>query len=430
MVTATWSPIAIANGGATDNGSKRQDDCIDHLLTLDCNVAPTRAMLRLWPQELKNQRKMQLHCKRMERFRNRRKAEHERMIEEHRRLEQELETLVATIGQEGRNPGSEAHPELQCGMQRLVLEREMLRDESVVLRERIADLEKYVRIIQNASLKLDPLLATDQVESTSTTTTVRREASSSRWQPVEEQAGWLVHFAGGEPSFFFHPFSREEFDAAIKPHLDGSVTHKLNYAGKFLGWEVHHAPLIKKPASDLLIGRTRYCKRLQCSIENIRDAMRRKDGTSEWPLLPSARNLGLAEEIQALTLQQLDEESSVVVRNYPGEMIYRYLGLVQREVWEEDRGKRVLKYSLVIADSVANARSQDAEPTVQQSVSWVKDGGAILTLTESDDGGVDVSFEHWAACQNEQRAQSHFVTFGGDVTRWEQLVSPPNLLKL
>ncbi|KAF4315822.1 hypothetical protein BBO99_00008938 [Phytophthora kernoviae] len=112
--------------------------------------------------------------------------------------------------------------------------------------------------------------------------------------------------------------------------------------------------------------------------------MRKEDGTNEWPLLPSSRNLGLTEEINVLTLQQLGQDSCVIVRSLPGEINYRYLGLVQREVWAEDDGKRMLKYSLVITDSEANARSQDADPATQQNVRWIKDGGLLLTLTEVD----------------------------------------------
>ncbi|ETN24948.1 hypothetical protein PPTG_01108 [Phytophthora nicotianae INRA-310] len=105
------------------------------LLTTERDPPPTRDEIRKLPQELKKMRKLELHRKRMSRFRGRRAVEKKNMHEEfHRLLEQRLVNLrcSSVCG------GPERITKVQRQLQQLVLEREWFRSESETLRQNLA----------------------------------------------------------------------------------------------------------------------------------------------------------------------------------------------------------------------------------------------------------------------------------------------------
>ncbi|KAK1943043.1 hypothetical protein P3T76_005680 [Phytophthora citrophthora] len=73
------------------------DDKEFELLAEEIGVVPTRSEIRKWPKELKDKRKLQLHCRRMLRFRTKRAAEKKTMMEEYFQLEQELEQQLVLL---------------------------------------------------------------------------------------------------------------------------------------------------------------------------------------------------------------------------------------------------------------------------------------------------------------------------------------------
>jgi hypothetical protein len=389
------------------------------------NAEPTRSMIRKWPQELKNQRKKKLHSKQMERYRYRRAADKKNMLDEKCRLEIELERRL----QKQRCDGVSLGDGDQRDMQRLVLEREALRDESVALRQEIAKCTKFQRVIHGARDKLVPQLDEQGSHADSINTTVR--LVDSIWKPVQEQGGWRVHFPGGDPSFVFHPFSRSEFDTILRRH-DAKASAKstdLKLTGNFLGWSVYHGATM--PGNRGLVGHARCSKRVNRSLDSIMDSMRNDDGSSKWPVMPTSRDLDATAEISIQTLQELDESSSVIVRSYSGSINCRYMCVVQRSRPQLIDGKRALKFYYLIGDSEANARSRDTEPSAGNDVCWIiEEVGCSLTLVEVDQSTVEVIFDSFAVFETSGQALRHFTKFGRLVMRWEQLVLAPNLLKL
>ncbi|KAG7382057.1 hypothetical protein PHYPSEUDO_005323 [Phytophthora pseudosyringae] len=265
-----------------------------------------------------------------------------------------LPQAVQLDARPGRIASEGGVSKVQPHIQRLVLEREALREEKVALHQEITQYLKFQQQLQSSSGALAaPIRRSRPSDGDKQVYDVTVRCVKSEWKPVKEEAGRWVNFQSGEAPFLFHPFTRAAFDSIL-------------------------------------------CR--QEDVDEVQRAMCHADGTNEWPILPASRNLGLAESIAIQTLQEFDDESHVIVRSFPGQVNIRYLGLVRCGKWEIVGSKRALKYSFVIADSPANARSRNAEPD-QMNVRWIDQGGAFLTLTEVSETAVQVEFNHWALLQ-------------------------------
>ncbi|ETP06820.1 hypothetical protein F441_16846 [Phytophthora nicotianae CJ01A1] len=141
------------------------------------------------------------------------------------------------------------------------------------------------------------------------------------------------------------------------------------------------------------------------------------------------RDNNFTTDIDIQTLQRFDEDPYVIVRNYSGGFNFWYLCLVQQAKLEILEGKRILKRYATIGDSKANARSRDAESTSHDDVQWaIEEGSHSLTLVEADESSVDVVFDSLGCFKREVQALEYFIVFGHIVMRWDQQLSPSNLL--
>ncbi|KAL4158880.1 hypothetical protein PRNP1_004654 [Phytophthora ramorum] len=294
---------------------------------LEFNLStPSRATVRKWPQELKDKRRMKLHNIRMSRFRNKKASENVVMQQERRRLERVLENRIGELRRTGVGRDTEGVPQVQRELQRLVLEREDLREESVALRHEITQRLKFRRVVQSATNKLAVENFSPDGSEKENDVTVRY--IDSTWQPVQEQAGRWVHFSNGKSSFFFFPFSRHEIDTVLRLHDSkaSTVSEKLILFGKFLGWSVYHGTLLQ--------GKTwhhdRFSKRVERSFDSLLNGMHRNDGTCVWPIMPTARDFEVTAEIDIQTTQKLDDSSFVIMRSYSGDFHFRYMGVIHR----------------------------------------------------------------------------------------------------
>ncbi|KAG7376246.1 hypothetical protein PHYPSEUDO_013926 [Phytophthora pseudosyringae] len=409
------------------------DDEDLRLLAAELDPVPTPAEVSKWPHQLKAQRRLQLHRKRMIRLRTRRAAEKKTTLEEFQSLEPELQKRIADLRRTGVRSGNGEIAHIQRDMQRLVLERELLRQESVTLRQNLSRHQKYAMVIQVACPGAVPAAFDEDLTAQSTNPerghlTVR--CIGPEWQTVQKRAGYRVHVPEGLPSFVFHPFSQQEFDAVLGRHDSNarSDASQLAHDGNYLGWEVSRGANV--PGNHWLLGHVRCKKRLNRSIDSVLNSMKRDDGTSKWPITPTAEDVHLTGEISTQTLQHLDENSYVMLSNYPGSPTIRYMCLVRQSPWKFVLGKRAQTFYFVVADSEANRRSRDAASATKDEVCWITDeGGYSLTLEEVDDKTVDVIFHSFAYFTTEEQALHHFLMFGRIVTRWEQLVMSLNLLQ-
>ncbi|KAF1786840.1 hypothetical protein GQ600_6934 [Phytophthora cactorum] len=201
------------------------------LLTTEVDLAPTRAGIRKWPQELKYMRKLELHRKRMTRFRGRRTVEKKSMHEEFRRLQRELEQRLLSLRRNGVRGG-----QVQLQMQQLVLEREQLREECVTLRQNLARFRNFTLVIQSARNSGNYLADPTKPTAMSQCVASSLDGNQSRINQafVCTSAGQFIVFLSS-----IHPTEIRR-DSSLSRQQHGQELFDLAWAGVYLGWNVYH----------------------------------------------------------------------------------------------------------------------------------------------------------------------------------------------
>ncbi|EGZ18770.1 hypothetical protein PHYSODRAFT_502304 [Phytophthora sojae] len=405
-----------------------------------------------WTEEDEKEWKRQQHRENMVFFRRKKKEQQAELRTQHQQLEQRLQQHLAMQ----RRAASRASQNHRYGTSRdkkhaavchLIAETEALKIENVALRDQI---NKH-KTLQDGVLEAGDGLEYDATEPTSSVASrdgsssdtsssggslssgsSSSSSSSSLSHLVSLQRGWRVHFSGGEPSFHFHPFAKEQLDS-IREGYDArfAALPLLTNVGSILGWEVERAPLIPHPALKVLVARVRYTKRIHCAGGSAHATMDMLDAES-WPVLttPELWQRIHNGSVTSQVLQAVDEDTFVLVRNAPEHslgVIIRYLNLVSRRRIQYPDGRRSIIYSMVVVTSAANQRSREAEPE-RRDVHWVNEGGAYMTLSQIDHGTLEVVYDHCSGCISEQHAQHCLVDWGHIVIRWEQLVTPSRVL--
>lgn len=192
-------------------------------------------------------RKKAKHREAMVEFRLNKKQKQKKLVAEHHRLEREMKALVGGMRAAAACSGGSAD-----ALRELAAERETLRCQNMALQKEVKRYEKFQKLVLEASQ--DPI-----------------ERDESNLLQNDEEAGWRVNFDGGEEtSFYFHPFTRDEVDVAMREfesELESGMP-SLSRAGTFFGWEVYSAPLVASASdSTRLVARTRVTKRLKCSLD-------------------------------------------------------------------------------------------------------------------------------------------------------------------
>ncbi|KAE8897409.1 hypothetical protein PF005_g25370 [Phytophthora fragariae] len=402
-----------------------------------------------WTKEDEKEWKRQQHRENMVFFRRKKKEQQAELRTQHQQLEQRLQQHLAMQRRAAsRASQSHRHPtsrdKTHAAVCHLVAETEALKIENVALRDQI---DKH-KTLQGSVAQAGDGLESDVTEPTSSVASRDHSSSdssssggslssdssssSSLSHLVSLQRGWRVHFAGGEPSFHFYPFAKEQLDA-IREDYDAkfAVLPSLVNVGSMLGWEVERAPLFQHPALKVLVARVRYTKRIHCAGGSAHATMDKLDAES-WPVLTTSElwqrihNSSVTSQV----LQAVDEDTFVLVRNAPErslDVTIRYLNLVSRRRVQCPDGRRSIIYSMVVVTSAANQRSREAEPE-RHDEHWINEGGAYMTLSQIDHDTLEVVYDHISGCMSEQHARHCLVDWGHIVIRWEQLVTPSRVL--
>ncbi|GMF35443.1 unnamed protein product [Phytophthora lilii] len=353
-------------------------------------------------------RKKAKHREAMVEFRLNKKQKQNNLLLEHRRLEDRMKALVAAAKAAAARTGGTTDT-----LQKLVVEREILRSQNIALREEIQRHEKFKKIVLEA--RDDPM-----------------EKEESTLLSGDGESGWRVRFEdAAEPSFHFHPFTRDEFDTKIKQFESELKTGKASLVkvGSFFGWDVLRAPLVSASDGKSLLARSKVSKRLRCSLD-VHQKMSYTKQKDLSPLVVTPMGWGLHKRTNVSTqvLQEFDQDSIVFVHSIPGpEKALRYFFQVRRAQWTLRDGRRKLMASLVITDSEANRRSREAEDS-HDKVEWATEGAINVSVTEVDDNSIDVVCDHWAACESELHAEYLMIQWTQFAVWWEQLIVPTNLL--
>ncbi|KAL4158936.1 hypothetical protein PRNP1_004710 [Phytophthora ramorum] len=401
-----------------------------------------------WTAEDEKEWKRQQHRENMVFFRRKKKEQQAELRTKHQQLEQRLQQHLAMQRRAASRVSRLQHrpstkQQKHADVCHVIAETEALKLENAALRDRI-DSHKALR--QQATGAGDGL-ESDVTEPTSSVASREDSSSDSSLSGGSEssassssslshlislQRGWRVHFSGGEPSFHFHPFAKEQLDA-IREGYDAkfAVLPPMENVGSLLGWEVERAPLVRRPGLNVLVARVRYIRRIHCAGGSAHATMDKLDVDS-WPILttPELWRHIHSGAVASQVLQVVDHDTYVIVRNTPERALgvhIRYLNLVSRRRAQRADGRRSVTHALVVVTSDANERSREAEPE-GQGVHWVNEGGAYMTLSQIDDDTLEVVYDHCSACMSEQHAQYCLVDWGHIVIRWEQLVTPSKVL--
>ncbi|KAJ8578457.1 hypothetical protein ON010_g753 [Phytophthora cinnamomi] len=342
----------------------------------------------LWEAVMREQCRREQQRQRMVRWRQKKKEKVADMVHERRRLEKELQrrVLEARMITDGVTPES-----FEEAFQLITIEKAALTRDNLVLQERIAENIKFQNMMHN---DVEELMKVPCQDSTPTISVVAKANAKSNAPVLQDEGGWRVFFPNGEPSFHFHPFTREEFDSYVN-HDD--VVYAEGFpctasVGKLFGWRVDYAPLALNH-DGIFMAHARFTKRFH---------------------LPRA--------------SELSQNAHVMVCNIPGEVNLRYFALAQHTRALRPDGKRVDLYVMTIADSEANARNREAEGS-QYNVEWVLTGGTCISVAEVDRGTVDIVYDQWAGCLSEAHGRELYIDWIRFPVGLEQVVSTTKLLE-
>ncbi|OWZ21882.1 hypothetical protein PHMEG_0003511 [Phytophthora megakarya] len=338
------------------------------------------------------------------------------MIKEYQQLDVALNLRLAAI--QDRKDNSR-QPILDI-LQQLALDRVALANENELIWRKIKNYTKFQHSIFTASLEFTRNSQAANVGDLSTASFLE-----------DEYRKWCVLFPNGEPSFYFHPFTRTEFNSAITRYTDSLSTRPFSVpaTGTLFSWTVHHSPLWRRQ-DDKIVASSVFTTRVNCGLEYA-DAIVTSKSLDSRPLLltpPKWRN-DQRPYVTTLVLQKFDNNSSVMVCNIPGDIHLRYFQLAQRqETVDEESGHRSVEFRAVMADSEANARNRAAEGPMS-NVHWSFEGGHSLKLTYVDQGTIDIEYHHWAVIDSELHARHLYIqwaqyvtTFGYDIGTETKLI--------
>ncbi|KAL3668944.1 hypothetical protein V7S43_006232 [Phytophthora oleae] len=353
--------------------------------------------------------KRERHRIKMVNFRLRKKQEKKGLRSEWRRLERDMKLLAEDLRRTGdfdlETRATTNHAKMKAIRLFAVL-KVALAEQNAVLRTNI----------QRHHLLTKAMIDVSQIFREDKGTALPRNAA---------KAGWRVHFPFGEPSFHFHPITRDQFKAAMDSCCAGLLEQPLHVAGECLNWNVQHATVFSQGKDQPFLACARFIKRLQCSLDAAVSTVENDIDRDAWPVIVTPMNFD--SYCSSQVLQQFDDNSRVLVRNIFGRVSLRYICLMQRFRRSERGEKQVITFAATIFDSEDNKRSRSAE-TDQDKVEWVTEGRSVLTLTELDHSSIDVVYDRWGGSQGSLHAQQLIVEWAQNIVQWEQRLLSTGLL--
>ncbi|ETM46245.1 hypothetical protein L914_08835 [Phytophthora nicotianae] len=386
----------------------------------------------VWAKEVQQEIRRQKRIETSLRFRARKKKELAQLRAEREYLEQEVERRVkpfwkSTANREVNYTVPRIDEEVVRAVCRLAVERDTLRTENIKFQQKIEIFEHFVNqtyeAIQDTS---------SPKKKSSVSLSVRKASQTAPWtmRVDPNDSGWRVHFPNEEPSFYFTPFTREEYVSKFNV-CEELMARELPFSsikGRLFGWTVRHAPLVRRTADNSFFAHARFSIRVGWALEDA-DAFMNAAPVDAIAILYVAPD-GSRPQRDFVSMQVLEEfnrDSFLMVCNIPGQKHTRYFQLPRGVPGTEANGRRSISYQMVIADTEDNKLNRIAEES-QHDVQWISEGGICMKFTQVDDTTIDVTSDHWAICESERHAQHYFVLWAESACQWSQKVVPRNLL--
>ncbi|KAL3667865.1 hypothetical protein V7S43_007415 [Phytophthora oleae] len=382
-----------------------------------------------WTKEVRLEWRKKQRCATLVRFRVSKKKKFSDMCSKRDHLgilvKQRLATLKTTASIELEDKSSLKNTRNEVCL--LALENDALRTENREMYDKLQVLKRTWSLLHEA------LMGMSGVQNESSIASNLYEASEkSQWVSHQRpnESGWRVFFPNCEPSFYFHPLTREEFDTIYQTSTDELQLRceHVEPVGRLFSWTVHHAPSVGGISDSSRVACARFTLRAGCSLQDLDDLVLQSE--LKWlPLvvIPPSWNTRHRDAVSSQVLQKFETDAYIMVSNIPGATHLRYLHLVRRLPRRSFDGRRSITYTMAIVDTCDNARSGVAEEP-QLDVDWAKGGSNTLIVTEVDGETVDVEFEFIAACRDQLLVEQHYVYWAQFVCRWSERIFPPKLL--
>ncbi|OWZ23702.1 hypothetical protein PHMEG_0001387 [Phytophthora megakarya] len=382
-----------------------------------------------WAQEAKTQWRRHQKSEMMVRIRANKKEAIKQLRSERDALELQVKQQLNAFASQRATADEPLNEEerVRLAVRRLALEGDNLRQENAKLRHK---LQKHARFWSMSSQAFVTIAYySDEIPMRQTLDDARKK--NPRLPHPDE--GWRVHFPNGEPSFYFQPFTRSEFDAAIKHYheLAAEWEPTLSAAGQLFGWAVSLAPVSRRPGNSFVTC-ARFTTRVCCALDAADRVLVTSD-INKWRLVvtPPGYRADQRASVNTQVLQEFDKDAQVMVFNIPGKTHTRFFHVHQRQVTvNEASGQRAVVFTAMAADSKANARCRDAEE-LQHNVRWIREGGHTVKFTEVNHNTIEIVCEHWAVCESELQARHLYIRWAHAIAAsyWSDQLMLPKLLK-
>ncbi|KAF4040256.1 hypothetical protein GN244_ATG07444 [Phytophthora infestans] len=350
------------------------------------------ATMQEWTRQAKLDWRRQQRSEGMVRQRNKKKGQLQQMQGELHQLERQFKEHLVRLNSVS---ATSDQSEIDRAMHRVFVEIDSLSTKNIRLREKLRQHHRLQSLIQQGLVDVTGYQDHDKdMES------VYEASEKSQWRPrsCSSSSGWRVCFQDGEPSFYFHPLTREQFDAVIKPCYDtfGDNPPEIKRVGTLFGWDMHCAPPTRREDTSV-VSHARFTTPFACSLDELTKMIVNTELTS-LPLIstPSNWNRNERSHVSIQVLQEFEKDAYVLVCNIPGPVHLRYLYVLRQVSRTMSNGKRKMSCIMVITSTKANERIRSADEP-HHGVEWVHEGGTFLTLTEVEDGSADLSYDHWQA---------------------------------
>ncbi|KAK1943038.1 hypothetical protein P3T76_005675 [Phytophthora citrophthora] len=379
-----------------------------------------------WTKEVQQEWRKKQRRATLARFRVSKKKKFSDMCNEKEHLELQVKRRLAALNAIACSELDDTSPlEKICNQVCLLaLESDTLRNENREMYDKLQVLKRTWSLMQEAFMDVNGV-------QNSTPSNLYEASEKSQWvsHPRPNESGWRVFFPNCEPSFYFHPFTREEFETLYQTSMAELLVRceHVQPVGKLFGWTVHHALSVDGIKDNSPVACARFTLRTGCSLQTLDELVLQSD--LKWlPLvvIPPSWNTKHLDTVSSQVLQEFETDAYIMVNNIPGDTHLRYVHLIRRMPRRTLDGRRSIAYTMAIVDNSENTRSREAED--QRDVTWAKGGCNMLTITEVDGNTVDVKFEFSAACQDELHVDQHYVYWAQFVCRWSERVIPPKLL--
>ncbi|KAJ0406041.1 hypothetical protein P43SY_010097 [Pythium insidiosum] len=374
-------------------------------------------------EALERAEKRRKHREAMVEFRRRKKTSFQQMKQQEQRLQDALQIKLREYrARYERSTGDELRDAERTTPWRRLLDRfasaltlkESLLRENRAMESAITELRKYQRFVQDEAVRTTP--------------------DDARF--AEMQGSW-VQYLDDEAPFFFIPVTpaenatlwRDSFARAMKLRADFESQRFPFTTTQMLGWRAERS--LQEVDATLRVMRFRFIKRVPRRYATCDELQ-----SLTWRVVyePEANYRLYSARIHVKVLQDIDENTFISLRSAPqkdGSLNVRYFLFNSRLEYRDSQERRAVTLFHTLIDNASMRHAVDVASNPDKPIHWLRDGLLCTTFTDiPEDDSVEVEYAGYMYCHNEEQARFFMIETCSLLMRWEQMVTPPRLIKV